>query len=98
EGVLAKIETCDSGEVFRFPMTDAKVAFFFFVEFGARGCKAQTARPAHGQVVTGEVGRVTNMRIPAFAGADEIDAIAGILNDTAGIVDGKTNHFPSLWG
>src|SRR5438876_6736388 len=69
ESVFAKIESGNGGGSIRFPVANAKVAVFFFVDLGAGSGAFEAARPAHGEFVEREIGRVPAMGRPAFASA-----------------------------
>jgi len=69
-GVFAEVESRDGGRFIRFPMPHAEVAVLMLFEFGAGGDQAELARPAHGEVISGEFGAIAEMRIPAFPRAD----------------------------
>ena len=71
------------------PVADTEVAVFGFVALDAGGDKFELFWPADGQVVVGEIGGVAEMRIPAFAGVDEEDAVAGVFDDAAAISEVK---------
>ena len=43
----------------------------------------------HGQVVQGEVSGIAEMGIPGFAGGDEEDVVAGVVDNAAAVVDAQ---------
>src|SRR5689334_22104331 len=67
-------------------MTDANFTLFAFVQLGSRGDKAKLTRPSNGQVIPSELCRIAEMRIPAFPGADEQDAVSRAFNHVAVVV------------
>ncbi len=70
-------------------MADAEVAVFALIEFGPSGDQAKAPRPAHGQIVIGEVRAIAEMRIPAFARANVQHAISGVLNHISAIAEAQ---------
>ena len=85
DGVLAEVKAglrCGKG---RFPMCSAEFAVVVLLGFVARGNQAKTLRPAHGQLVKGKLGSISEMGIPALARADEENVIANVFDDVAAI-------------
>src|SRR6267378_7740541 len=70
-------------------MADAEVAVFALIELGPSGDQAKAPRPAHGQIVIGEVRAIAEMRIPAFARANVQHTISGVLNDISAIAEAQ---------
>src|SRR5262245_22895780 len=95
--ILAKIEASDGRRFFCAPVADALVSFFAFVDFCAGGREAQLARPMEGHVVVGKLRVVAKVRIPAFTGAYEEHAIAGVPNYVAVIAKGDFEFLSLLW-
>src|SRR5215467_8885955 len=58
-----------------------------FVHFSASSDKTEFAGPADCQVIGREGRGVAEMRVPAFPGANEQDAIPGVFNYVAAIVE-----------
>src|SRR5262249_36985909 len=54
------------------------------------GDELEFLRPANCQVIVREIGRVAKMGIPAFAGIDEKDAIAGVFDHAATVTEMKS--------
>src|SRR5882762_10225362 len=84
--VFAEIESRDGGGLFRFPMPHAEVAVLMLFDFGAGGDEAELARPAHGEVISGEFGTIAEMRIPALPRADVQHAVSSVFDNVATIV------------
>ena len=55
----------------------------------AGGDETQFSGPAHGQVVHGEIGGIAEMRVPAFARADEKYVVAGVVDDVAAVTEAQ---------
>ncbi len=70
-------------------MAKLEFAVFALVAFGSGGDEHQFSGPAQGQVVHGELGGITEMRVPAFARADEKYVVAGVVYDVAAVTEAK---------
>ncbi len=87
DGVFAEIEACFGDGLRSDPMSDMRVAFLGLFGFIAGGDEAKMLRPMEGEVVEREFGSVAKMGIPAFASADEKNAVAGVVDDVAAVVE-----------
>src|SRR5215472_4844272 len=94
--VLPQIKSRDSRGSFRFPVTNPKFTVFMFVEFRAGGDETKLARPPDGQFIGGKIRGIAQMRVPAFPGADEQDAVSCIFNHVAVVVK-LEREFLILW-
>src|SRR5580704_4884623 len=67
-------------------MAYARISNVLFIDFGAGCNEFQMARPAHREVIRSEIRLIAEVRIPAFARADEKYFVAGIFDDIAAVM------------
>src|SRR5436305_13547747 len=85
-GVFSQIESRHRGWLFRFPVANAKFTVLALLQLRASGDKVKLAGPADGQVVVCKVRGTAEMGVPAFAGANEQNAVSRVLDYIAEIV------------
>ena len=84
--IFAEIETGDGERLNASPMAYAKISGGLFIDLGAGGDQFQMARPAHGEVIGSKIRLIAEVRIPAFACADEENAVACVFDDIAAVM------------
>ena len=77
-------------------MADAKISSGLFIELGAGGDQLEMPWPAHGEIVGSKISLIAEVRIPAFARTDKQNAIAGVFDDVAAIMETKSEFLAFL--
>jgi len=89
EGVIAEIEPAKRTWASPLPVADSEFAFVVFLEFGAVAIKRSLRGQRRRKSIRRKLRAISEVRIPAFSGADKTTRRFRVLDDVAPVVKMK---------